>query len=124
MVGLLSLLCLVGAATMMQFTPIPLIAYPTFSLFAFVMYARDKFRAINGDWRIPEVSLHLLKTVGGWPGVYLAQQTMRQKTVKTSYQVAFWLIVSLHVGFWILWMVAPETALQSARPISDLVRAR
>jgi uncharacterized membrane protein YsdA (DUF1294 family)/cold shock CspA family protein len=123
MIGLLSVLCLVGAVTMMRFTPLPLIAYPVFSLIAFLMYARDKFRAINGHWRVSEASLHLVEAAGGWPGAYVAQQTMRHKTVKTSYQVTFWIIVSLHVGFWILWMVAPGTVLENAQPIADLFRA-
>lgn len=121
MVAGLSLVCLVGAATMAPFTPLPLIAYPVFSTIAFLMYARDKLRAIQGNWRIPESSLHLVEAAGGWPGAYIAQQMMRHKTVKTSYQLIFWLIVLLHVGFWILWMVSPETVLEQLQPIADLL---
>jgi uncharacterized membrane protein YsdA (DUF1294 family)/cold shock CspA family protein len=119
MVAALSSACLVAAATMAPLTPLPFIAYPFFSSLAFLMYARDKLRAIRGDWRIPESSLHLVEMAGGWPGAYIAQQMMRHKTVKTSYQVTFWLIVSLHVGFWILWMASPETVLKQFQPIAD-----
>ncbi|RKT46433.1 cold shock and DUF1294 domain-containing protein [Thiocapsa rosea] len=119
MVALLALVCLVAAATMAPLTPLPFIAYPVFSSLAFLMYARDKLRAIRGNWRIPESSLHLVEAAGGWPGAYIAQQMMRHKTVKTSYQVTFWLIVVLHVGFWSLWMVSPETVLEQFQPIAD-----
>jgi uncharacterized membrane protein YsdA (DUF1294 family)/cold shock CspA family protein len=119
MVAVLSLVCLVAAATMAPLTPLPFIAYPVFSSLAFLMYASDKLRAIRGNWRIPESSLHLVEAAGGWPGAYIAQQMMRHKTVKTSYQVTFWLIVSLHVGFWILWMASPETVLEQFQPIAD-----
>jgi uncharacterized membrane protein YsdA (DUF1294 family)/cold shock CspA family protein len=119
-VGVLSLACLVAAATMAPLTPLPFIAYPVFSSIAFLMYARDKLRAIQGNWRIPESSLHLVEAAGGWPGAYIAQQMMRHKTVKTSYQVTFWLIVLLHIGFWSLWMVSPETVLEQFQSIADL----
>ncbi len=109
LVGLLALFCLAGAVTMIPTTPIPLIAYPAMSLGAFLAYARDKLSAIRGTWRIPEDSLHLLEALGGWPGAYIAQQTMRHKTVKTSYQVSYWAIVCLHVAFWGIWIVSPET---------------
>lgn len=119
MVAVLSLACLVAAATMAPLTPLPFIAYPVFSALAFVMYARDKLRAIRGNWRIPESSLHLVEAAGGWPGAYIAQQMMRHKTVKTSYQATFWLIVLLHVGFWTLWMASPETVREQFQPIAD-----
>ncbi|QVL49590.1 MAG: hypothetical protein KFB96_03535 [Thiocapsa sp.] len=35
------------------------------------------------------------------------------------YQVTFWLIVLLHVGFWILWLASPETVLEQFQPIAD-----
>ncbi|NJO56071.1 MAG: DUF1294 domain-containing protein [Rhodospirillales bacterium] len=104
---------------MAPLTPLPFIAYPVFSSLAFLMYARDKLRAIQGNWRIPESSLHVVEMAGGWPGAYIAQQMMRHKTVKASYQVNFWLIVSFHVGFWILWMVSPEPVLGQFQTIAD-----
>jgi uncharacterized membrane protein YsdA (DUF1294 family) len=56
-------------------------------------YAIDKRRARDGSWRLPEVRLHLLELLGGWPGAYLAQRRLRHKSSKRSYQVVFWLIV-------------------------------
>jgi uncharacterized membrane protein YsdA (DUF1294 family)/cold shock CspA family protein len=108
LVGLLALFCLTGAVMMVPTTPIPLLAYPLVSLITFFAYGRDKLSAIKKTWRTPESSLHLLEALGGWPGAYVAQQMMRHKTVKTSYQVSYWLIVGLHVGFWAAWVFAPE----------------
>lgn len=103
----LVLFCLAGAASMLRTSPLPLLAYPIASAVAFLMYARDKYRAVQGHWRIPETTLHILELAGGWPGAYVAQRTMRHKTVKTSYQITFWLIVAVHVAFWAAWLVDP-----------------
>ena len=66
------------------------------SIFTFFAYRSDKRRAEAGEWRIPESMLHLGELVGGWPGAFLAQRRYRHKTAKTSYQIAFWLIVLIH----------------------------
>jgi uncharacterized membrane protein YsdA (DUF1294 family)/cold shock CspA family protein len=104
LVACLALFCLGGAASLLRTNPIPLLAYPLASLIGFLMYARDKYSAIRGTWRVPESTLHLVEALGGWPGAYVAQQMMRHKTIKTSYQVTFWLIVTLHVAFWAAWL--------------------
>jgi len=99
--------CVVGAASFVPHSPIPLLLYPLLSVAAFVLYGTDKYRAIRGGWRIREGTLHLVEALGGWPGAFLAQQTLRHKTVKLSYQAIFWLIVAAHVGFWFLWFIGP-----------------
>jgi uncharacterized membrane protein YsdA (DUF1294 family)/cold shock CspA family protein len=104
-----TLLCLSGALTALPVTPIPLLAYAICSLAAFLLYARDKLSAIRGAWRVPESSLHLVEALGGWPGAYVAQQTMRHKTVKVGYQAVYWIIVSAHTGFWGFWLFAPDS---------------
>jgi uncharacterized membrane protein YsdA (DUF1294 family) len=38
-----------------------------------------------------------LELAGGWPGAFLAQRRLRHKCSKVSYQITFWLIVSLHI---------------------------
>lgn len=103
-----TLFCLLGAVTFLPTSLLPLLAYPIFSLAAVLIYARDKLSALRGSWRVPESSLHLIEAAGGWPGAYVAQQTMRHKTIKPSYQVVYWLIVAGHVGFWALWLFAPD----------------
>lgn len=66
------------------------------SAITYGMYADDKKRAINGEWRIPESWLHLCELLGGWPGAFLAQKRLRHKCSKILYQIGFWLIVFLH----------------------------
>ncbi|NVZ10421.1 DUF1294 domain-containing protein [Allochromatium humboldtianum] len=123
-VSLLALGCIAGAITLFPISPIPLIAYPAASLAAFLLYARDKLSAIRGQWRVPESTLHLAEALGGWPGAYIAQQTMRHKTVKTSYQAVYWIIVCLHVAFWSLWFISPQTLLDQWPLVLDLLGIR
>lgn len=66
------------------------------SLGAFLLCRADKRRAEVGSRRIPESTLHASELLGGWPGAFVAQRVFRHKTAKTSYQVAFWLIVLVH----------------------------
>ena len=63
------------------------------SLITYAMYAHDKKQAVQGKWRVPEKSLHLLELLGGWPGALIAQQRLRHKSSKGSYQALFWCIV-------------------------------
>lgn len=84
--------------------PIAMILYPVMSLVTFVLYADDKARAKRGDWRTPEQTLHLCELAGGWLGGFIAQQQLRHKSVKRSYQIVFWMIVVLHLVFWLAWL--------------------
>ena len=92
-----------GSLTLMLtgITPVPLVAYVIASLLAFGLYAYDKQQARAGLQRTPEKLLHSLEVLGGWPGALVAQQLLRHKTRKTSYQVVFWLIVAAHQVVWI-----------------------
>ncbi len=74
----------------------PLIGAGAISLFTFMAYAADKARAKDADRRVPELTLHGLEFIGGWPGAYLAQWVFRHKSSKIGYQIVFWLIVALH----------------------------
>ena len=77
-----------------------LMAYPLASLLSLLLYWRDKHQARVQGQRIPEKVLHLSELCGGWPGALLAQQLLRHKTRKLSYQVVFWVIVALHQALW------------------------
>ncbi|MEM9907470.1 MAG: cold shock and DUF1294 domain-containing protein [Cyanobacteria bacterium P01_D01_bin.44] len=85
---------------------IPLVAYTVMSAITIRVYASDKQRAQQNRWRIPENQLHLCELLGGWLGAFWAQQTLRHKNKKTSYQVVFWIIVMTHLAFWVVWLVA------------------
>jgi uncharacterized membrane protein YsdA (DUF1294 family)/cold shock CspA family protein len=80
---------------------LPVIAYCVASVLVFLLYWHDKQSALQGRWRTPENTLHLVELLGGWPGALLAQQVFRHKTRKVSYQLLFWGIVLLHQVFWI-----------------------
>ena len=71
--------------------------YAGASLLAFLMYAWDKSAAQHGRWRTPEAHLQLIALLGGWPGAYVAQRTLRHKSSKTSFKVAFWCMVALNL---------------------------
>jgi uncharacterized membrane protein YsdA (DUF1294 family)/cold shock CspA family protein len=103
---LLSILPLIGSLHFVWITtnPIPLILYPVMSLLTFALYAIDKSCAKSGDWRISERILHLCEFAGGWLGGFIAQRRLCHKNIKTSYQVVFWAIVTLHITFWADWL--------------------
>ena len=79
----------------------PLLAYGLGSLVAFVLYMHDKRSALISGWRTPEATLHLIELLGGWPGALIAQQVLRHKTRKLSFQTMFWLIVIGHQVVWL-----------------------
>ena len=76
-------------------------AYLALSLGCFVAYAIDKSAARKGNWRTPESTLLLLGLAGGWPGAVLAQQWLRHKSSKTSFQWKFYLTVVLNLGLFL-----------------------
>ncbi len=112
LVAAATLYCLGAAASRFGTSGWVLLLYPLMSLAAYLMYARDKLSAIRKRWRTAEASLHLAELLGGWPGAYVAQQTMRHKTVKPSYQVVYWLIVAAHVAAATVWLTAPSLLLE------------
>ena len=66
------------------------------SAVAYLAYAMDKAAAESRRWRIAENTLHVWGLIGGWPGALIAQQRLRHKTSKTSFQAMFWLTVVLN----------------------------
>lgn len=108
---LLALLPSVGAVHFALTTAniIPLILYPVMSVVTFCLYASDKSRAQQKQWRVAENTLHFCELMGGWLGGFVAQQKFRHKTRKTSYQVVFWLISSAHIAFWLDWFFFGKT---------------
>lgn len=66
------------------------------SIIAWRAYSNDKRRALAGEWRISESTLHFLDFIGGWPGAFLVQKHLRHKTSKVSFQFTFWFLVCLY----------------------------
>ena len=97
---LLGMLVLLGIAASAIVGWVPVVAALACWLISFVTYLvywRDKDAAGANEGRVPESTLHLLDLFGGWPGALIAQQQFRHKTVKASFQAAFWLTVLLNV---------------------------
>lgn len=67
--------------------------YLCLSSITFVAYAIDKSAAKNDRWRTKETTLHVLSLMGGWPGAFLAQKTLRHKSKKHRFQNIFWVTV-------------------------------
>ena len=84
---------------------LPLAAYGGVSLLSMFLYWSDKRGAEHSEQRTPENVLHLSELLGGWPGALLAQQMLRHKTRKASYQQIFWLIILAHQLFWADWVL-------------------
>lgn len=96
---LFALLFLAFVATMVFAGRLPyavLWLYLGASLIAFVAYALDKSAAIKARRRTEESSLHLLGLIGGWPGALAAQQLLRHKSSKASFQGVFWVTVAVN----------------------------
>lgn len=71
--------------------------YAVASAAAYVVYAMDKTASKQrGQRRTPEDTLHIWGLIGGWPGALLAQQKLRHKSSKGSFQFMFWVTVILN----------------------------
>ena len=80
--------------------------YVVASLLAFFAYAIDKSAAKSNQWRTQESTLHLFALLGGWPGALVAQQLLRHKSAKASFQAVFWITVALNCGA-LGWLLSP-----------------
>jgi uncharacterized membrane protein YsdA (DUF1294 family)/cold shock CspA family protein len=89
-----------GLVTLSGKLPMALLGlYLAASLLSFALYAHDKAAARNDRQRTAENTLHLLALIGGWPGALVAQNRLRHKSRKASFQLIFWTIVLLNCGF-------------------------
>ena len=75
-----------------------LIILGVLSLITFILYAVDKAKAENGEWRIPEATLLGFSFFGGAIGGYLAMNLVRHKT-------KHWYFHAVNI-LGILWQVA------------------
>lgn len=96
--GILALLALAVAAYLGRVPPLVPLVYAGVSLITFVAYGLDKSAARTNRWRTQESTLHLFELLGGWPGALIAQGSFRHKTRKLSFQIAFWLVVTVNIA--------------------------
>lgn len=78
------------------------------NLMAFIAMWWDKRKASKQEWRVAEVTLHILGFIGGAVGVFTGMYRFRHKTQKKSFQaiavvglfvslIIYWLIVDLYI---------------------------
>jgi len=79
------------------------------SCVAFMLYRHDKRAARSGKTRTRERTLHLANLLGGWPGGLLAQDRLRHKTRKATFQLVFWATVALHCAA-LVWLFSAGNA--------------
>ena len=62
------------------------------------LYWLDKRRAIAGEWRIPETTLHAVDLLGGIIGGLMAQVAWRHKTAKPEFGAATVIVAILDLA--------------------------
>ena len=96
--GISALLLLTIAALLQKVPDFVLLLYLAMSGVAYSLYAYDKKAAQRGQWRISEQTLQQVALLCGWPGALIAQTRLHHKTVKTRFQIAFWLMVAFNIS--------------------------
>ena len=97
---------LVGAIASGRLPPVALAALAGLNALTFIVYAFDKRAARQGRQRTPELHLHLLELLGGWPAAALAQQALRHKRAKPDYRRVFASMIVLHLLALAAWTFA------------------
>jgi uncharacterized membrane protein YsdA (DUF1294 family) len=69
------------------------------NVITFIVYAVDKFKAINKRNRISELTLYSLGFLGGFGGALLAMLLFRHKTKKVRFYV-------LNILYMIIWLLS------------------
>ncbi|MEZ9739923.1 DUF1294 domain-containing protein [Vibrio splendidus] len=94
--------------------------YLVVGLMTFFVYAKDKRAAINGNWRVPEKTLHIFSVAGGWLGALIAQEKLRHKTQKQPFRSIYWLTVVINVAAF-AWTLTPSGQAIFGRWLSEVI---
>ncbi|MEZ8204876.1 DUF1294 domain-containing protein [Vibrio splendidus] len=94
--------------------------YLVVGLMTFFVYAKDKRAAINGNWRVPEKTLHIFSVAGGWLGALIAQDKLRHKTQKQPFRAIYWLTLVINVAAF-LWTLTPSGQATFGRWLSEVI---
>jgi uncharacterized membrane protein YsdA (DUF1294 family)/cold shock CspA family protein len=95
------LVFLAALTALVFFARLPWLVFPWYlglSLVTFVVFGWDKASARGGFRRTPEKSLGALALAGGWPGGWIAMQSLRHKTQKASFHRRFWFAAVLNIA--------------------------
>ena len=97
-----------------------LVWYLVIGVVTFFVYAKDKRAAINGNWRVPEKTLHIFSVAGGWLGALIAQEKLRHKTQKQPFRSIYWLTVVINVAAF-AWTLTPSGQAIFGRWLSEII---
>ncbi|MEZ8156950.1 DUF1294 domain-containing protein [Vibrio splendidus] len=97
-----------------------LVWYLVIGVVTFFVYAKDKRAAINGNWRVPEKTLHTFSIAGGWLGALIAQEKLRHKTQKQPFRSIYWLTVVINVAAF-AWTLTPSGQAVFGRWLSEVI---
>jgi uncharacterized membrane protein YsdA (DUF1294 family) len=89
------LLIILALTTTWNFYWIWLIAL---SIITFLLYGYDKGQAKLGGLRVPEIVLHVLALLGGFPGGWVGRAVFRHKIRKVSFTIVLIVSTVIHVG--------------------------
>jgi uncharacterized membrane protein YsdA (DUF1294 family) len=64
----------------------------------FLLYGIDKAQSKIKGWRVPEVVLHGLALLGGFPGGWIGRSLFRHKTQKGVFVFVLSLSTIIHLG--------------------------
>lgn len=86
-------------------------AYLLLSSLLLLLYRTDKRSAQSGRARVPDMVLHLLAALGGWPGGLMAQMRYQHHTSNIRFVRTFWLSVAVNaVGTYLLLVYWADTS--------------
>jgi uncharacterized membrane protein YsdA (DUF1294 family) len=68
------------------------------SIITFLLYGYDKGQAKLGGLRVPEIVLHVLALLGGFPGGWVGRAVFRHKIRKVSFTIVLIVSTIIHVG--------------------------
>ncbi len=68
------------------------------SVLLFIFYGHDKLTARKGGSRIPEMTLHILAVLGGFPGGIIGRHLFRHKIKKKSFAAVLLISALLHIS--------------------------
>ncbi|PMG35725.1 hypothetical protein BCU97_15050 [Vibrio splendidus] len=108
------------SALFVESSKVVLVWYLVTGLVTFFVYAKDKRAAINGSWRVPEKTLHILSVAGGWLGALIAQDKLHHKTQKQPFRAIYWLTVAVNVTAFV-WTLTPGGQAMFSGWVSEIV---
>ncbi len=108
------------SALFVESSKVVLVWYLVIGLVTFFVYAKDKRAAINGNWRVPEKTLHILSVAGGWLGALIAQDKLRHKTQKQPFRAIYWVTLVINVAAF-LWTLTPTGQATFGHWLSEVI---